>query len=127
MIKTRPLVSDDLDEIRQLHEKHFEPYFGLPDFTRMLCAFIITDENDKTIMAGGVQPIGEILLVTDKKHPSKTELGRALVEAQNISRYVCEKTNIDQMAAFVQDEQYARHLIKHGFYPRVGQALAMKV
>lgn len=77
-------------------------------------------------MAGGVRRIGETILVTNKDHTSKIELGRALVEAQNISQYVCQQDGIEWLHAFVKDIEYASHLIRHGFTPRC-QALSMKV
>ena len=126
MLKTRSLNPTDLSLVRELHDKYFGDQFKLPDFTNMLGAFVITNEEDKLIMAGGVRTIGESLLVTDKEHSSKTELGRALVIAQDISRYICYKNGIEWLHAFVKDEGYARHLIKHGFNPRC-QALSMKV
>lgn len=125
-LKTRALTAEDLPEIKELHERYFSREFTLPDFTRMLGGFVITDSNDRTIMAGGVQPIGEILLVTNKEHPSKTELGRALVEAQNISRYFATQCHISELVAFVKDEAYARHLRIHGFRERC-KALSLKV
>lgn len=122
----RALQVYDIFTLKNLHDKYFGEEFNCPDFTKMLGAFVVTDDNDKIIMGGGVRKIGETLLVTDKGHPSKTELGRALIEAQNISRYICELNGIEWLHAFVKDEKYARHLIKHGFNPRC-QALSMKV
>lgn len=126
MLRTRSILPEDLPEIQRLHDKYFGDKFTLPDLTKMLCGFVIVNSNDKIIMAGGIRRIGETILVTNKDHTSKIELGRALVEAQNISQYVCQQDGIEWLHAFVKDAEYASHLIRHGFNPRC-QALSMKV
>jgi len=125
-MKTRSLTLDDLPRVEELHNKYYGEQFNLPNFMhRFLNAFAITDDNDKLIIAGGIRPIAETIIVTDKDHSGIT-LGRALVEAQRVSIYTCQKFEIDYLHAFVKDEAYAEHLKQHGFHPRC-QALSMRV
>lgn len=126
MLKTQGLTPEDIPAIRELYDKYFAQDFNFPDFLKgYFCAFKITDDSDKLVMAGGVRPIAETVLITDKEANVHT-VGEALLEALNISRYVCEKYNIDYLHAFVKDQNYAKHLVKHGFHPRC-QALSIKV
>ncbi len=126
MVKSRAMTPDDIWELRELHEKHY-PHLEFPDFlNKFLCGFVITDENDEIVIGGGVQPIGEIVLVTNK-NASEIKIGRALIEARNISFYIGHKFNLDELVAFIKDNDvYSRHLVRHGFYPR-SSALGIKV
>lgn len=126
MLKTRAITADDISMVRELHELYY-PDLPFPNFLNgFLCGFVIEDEDDGLIMAGGVQPIGEVVLVTDKGK-SRIKIGRALIEAQRVSDYVGGKFGLDELVAFIKDnEPYKRHLIKHGFYPR-SSAIGMKV
>lgn len=126
-MNTRLLTPDDLIKVRELHDKYFAKDFSFPDFlNKFLLSFAITDDNDEIIVAGGIRPLAETVIVTNKEGHSMTTIGRALVEAQQISIYTCKRHGIDWLHAFVKDEGYAKHLIKHGFNPRC-QALSMKV
>ena len=120
-LKIRALTSEDLSEVQELHEKFFSN-LEFPDFYNMLNAFIIEDENEEIILAGGVQPIGEAVLVTNKDK-NRTKIGRALVEAQRCAMYTCGLFNIRELHAFVQDTKYANHLIQHGFEERKATVL----
>ena len=112
--------------VQGLHDKYYGQDFNLPNmFHHFLNAFAITDNDDKIIIAGGIRPIAETIIVTDKENSGIT-LGRALVEAQRVSVYTCQKYEIDLLHAFVKDDDYAKHLMQHGFSPRC-QALSMRV
>lgn len=124
-MKTRALQPEDIEEVRKLHEK-FYPDLEFPDFLNgFLCSFVVTNLHDQIVVAGGVQPIGEIILVTDKDK-SEIQMGKALREAQRISLFIGSRFNLDELVAFVKNDEYAKHLIQHGFYPR-SSALAIKV
>jgi hypothetical protein len=124
-MKIRRLLHSDIEKIRELHER-FYPDLEFPDFLNgFLCSFAITDNDDKIITAGGVQPIGEIILVTDKDR-SEIKLGKALREALRVSLFTGARFQLDELVAFVKEKDYAFHLIQHGFYPR-SPAFAIKV
>lgn len=124
-MKTRALQLEDIEEIRKLHE-NFYADLEFPDFlNNFLCSFAITDDENDIIVAGGVQPIGEIILVTNKDK-NRIKIGKALREAQRISLYLGSRFNLEELVAFVKDTEYASHLVRHGFYPR-SSALSIKV
>lgn len=126
MVKVRGMTPDDIWELRELHEEYF-PDLEFPDFqNKFLCGFVITDERDEIILGGGVQAIGEIVLVTNK-NMSETKIGRALIEARNASLYIGQRFSLDELVAFIRDnDAYSRHLVRHGFYPR-SSALGIRV
>lgn len=116
MIASRAIRREDIEEIRKLHEK-FYPDLEFPNFFgNSLCSFVIEDEKG-IVTAGGIEPIGEVILVTDQDK-SRIKIGRALIEAQKIALYVGYKFGLSEVVAFVKNQDYARHLVRHGFYPR---------
>ena len=113
-MKSRALTSDDLEEVRKLHYKYF-PEFDFPNFLHFLNAFIIEDKDGSIIMAGGVELVAEAVLVTNKAK-GEIKIGKALVEAQQIATFTCQKFGIRDLYAFVNNDIYAKHLIQHGFH-----------
>lgn len=77
-------------------------------------------------MAGGIQPTAEAFLLTDLD-TSRIKIGKALVLAQRISEYTCRQFNIRELTAFVDDSNYAKHLIQHGFEDRKQIVLSMRI
>ena len=77
-------------------------------------------------MGGGVEAIAEALLVTNKEK-SRIKIGKALVEAQRFALFTCGQYHIRELHAFVTDDEYAKHLIQHGFHEREEKVLRMKV
>lgn len=120
----RELREGDKHHVEELH-KRFHNHFATPDFSKFLASFVIENDDGEFILAGGIDRIAEAVLVTDASRNLVT-IGRALKEAQLVSRYICEKAGINELVAFVNDEDYARHLIKHGFSKR-SQALSMRL
>lgn len=116
---------EDIDKIRELHNKFYSDLEFSDFLNGFLCGFVVTDNTDEIILAGGVQPVGEVILVTDR-NKSEIKIGKALMEARNISLYLGSKFRLDELVAFVKNDNYARHLVQHGFYPR-DSALGIKV
>lgn len=123
-MKARPFVDRDIWAIKKLHETYYSE-FAFPDFYNMLNAFIIEDEQG-IIMAGGIEQVAEAVLVTNRDRKLVT-IGRALVEAQMVSLFTCKSFGIKELYAFVNNEDYAKHLIQHGFSEHGLKALSMKV
>jgi hypothetical protein len=124
--KARALKKEDMEKVRQLSEEHF-PDLEVPTFMDgYYAAFAVTDEDDKIIIAGGLRPSAEILIVTDK-NADQFKIGKALIEAKNASLFIGQRFGLNELVAFVKDNDvYVRHLVRHGFYPRPN-ALAIKV
>jgi hypothetical protein len=125
MLRTRPVMPRDIDKIRKVHERWY-PDLEMPDFDDMFSAFIIEDENNEMIMAGGVQMLAEALLVTDK-NKSRIKIGKALVVAQGACLHTCQEFGIKELLALVDNEDYARHLIRHGFVHRDQLVLSLGI
>lgn len=124
-LKIRAFKSEDLEKVRLIHERDY-PELGFPNFQSLMSAFIIEDENAEMIMAGGVEAIAEAVLVTDKTK-SRIKIGKALVEAQRFAMYTCGRFNIRELHAFTNDDEYASHLIRHGFEKREETVLTLMV
>jgi hypothetical protein len=123
-MKARAFTINDLNEIKELHEKYYKE-FDFPDFMHLLNAFVIEDDKG-IIMAGGIEQVAEAVLVTNRDR-SNIAIGKALVEAQLVSLYTCKKFGIRELYAFVSNESYAKHLIQHGFAKHGLEALSMRV
>ena len=120
----RQMTIPDLKVLDELHDKYF-PEFSKTDFlSGFLGAFIIEDEG-KIIMGGGVRPLAETVLVTDKSINPHV-IGKALLEALEFSKFACKRNKIELLHAFIKDESYMKHLIQHGFQKRA-QALYLEV
>src|SRR5262245_40048560 len=119
----RPMKQSDITKVRELHEKYY-PQFNFPDFDYFYNAFIIEDDKG-IIMAGGLEPVAEAVLITNKER-SRITIGRGLVEAQRIALFVCNKFGIKELIAFVDDEDYKKHLIQHGFSESPNKMLYMR-
>jgi hypothetical protein len=124
-MNVRGMKQEDIPKLREIHKKHFSN-LEFPDFMNgFYCGFIVEDENG-IIVGGGLRPSAEVLIVTDKERDIIT-IGRALAETQKASLYVGNRFGLNELVAFVENnDAYARHLVRHGFYPRPN-ALAIKV
>jgi hypothetical protein len=92
----------------------------------MLNAFIIEDEKKEVVIGGGIELVAEAVLVTNKEK-SRIKIGKALVEAQRCSAFTCQLKGIRDLYAFVNNDEYAQHLIQHGFSDIRNRALCMRI
>lgn len=118
------MTINDINEVSRLHDKYYSE-FRFPSFGQMLNAFVIEDEDNSIIMAGGVENVAETVLVTNKEK-SRIKIGKALVEAQQCATFTCKAHGINDLYAFVKDEEYAQHLLQHGFI-NCDKALLMRI
>ena len=112
-MKARAIQIKDLEKLKELHDKYYSQ-FEFPAFFRYLNSFVIEDDEGDIIMAGGVENVAEISLVTNKDK-SRIAIGRALVETKEIALFTCKRMGIKDLYAFVDNDDYAKHLIQHGF------------
>jgi hypothetical protein len=119
------MTLDDVGILKELHEKYYSE-FEFPDFFKeCFCKFVITDDKGELIIGGGVRTIAETMIVTDLDK-SRIKIGKALVEAHRASIFACGRIGVSELHAFVENEEYAKHLVKHGFSPR-SRALSMRL
>jgi len=117
----RPLVIEDIPKLKEIWKLYFEKDFSFPEFLRFACKYIIEDEQG-IITAGGVKLLAESILVTDLKRSKFTRF-KALNLALKLSKTFTHEAGLDHLHAFVQDETFKSHLIRHGFNYSRGDAL----
>lgn len=126
-MRIRALKKEDMDALNALHDKYFAHQFEKTDFMKnFLSGFVITDNDDKIVMGGGIRAIAETIIVTDKE-ANPHLLGQALLEALRFSLFTAARNNIELLHAFIKDPVYAKHLVKHGFNKRESTAYYMEV
>lgn len=118
----RSLQSNDLEKLKDIHEKFFKDDFPLPDFTKFICAFVVTDTNDRVISGGGIRTICESVIVTDKDFSAR-DRKQALLEMLQSSIYFANKSGFDQIHAFVTDDKWYEKLKKYGFNDCKGRVI----
>lgn len=123
----RALHTDDIDQLREIHAKYFYNEFEFPDFlNNFLCAFVVVNSEGSIISGGGVRAIAESIVITNKDFPVE-ERRTALYQILDVSEWLTRKADFNQLHAFVQDEQWQRHLEKVGFHPTKGRALVLEL
>lgn len=123
----RELKVDDTEELRKIHEKFYKHEFDYPDFFhRFICSFVVFDGDQQIISAGGVRPILESVIITNKDL-SVRDRRAGLYSILNASAYFTEKSGFNEIHAFVQEPTWQKHLEKIGFKPTKGQSLVIQI
>lgn len=99
----RSVRKEDFEEIRSIYDRYYKEEFPFPDFLEYLCAFVVTDNNDRIITAGGVRPIAEILLVTEKSFGTMTR-HRAFREILTASKFVALRSGFHNLNAIINND-----------------------
>ena len=126
MTTIRGLMLRDLAKVEKIHSEFYKHEFPIEDLNRCLTSFAVVDEEDEVICAGGIRPIIEAIIVTDKD----VEIAKrreALIKMLQIAEHTTSRSGYRQMHAFVQDENWARHLVRYGFKSTVGRSLVINV
>lgn len=119
----RSITPEDLEELKQIHERFFKDEFYFPNFMNFICAFVIEDDNG-IITAGGIRDIAECVAVTNMSRPPKERLA-ALYQLLDASTFVCDKSGYDQMYVWSQNPKYSRRLMRNKFRLPQGQSLIL--
>lgn len=121
----RELLPYDNEAVFKIWEKFYKNEFPFPDFYhRFICSFVMLDDDKNVITAGGVLPIAEIILVTDKDKSSRLK-HQALYQVLDLSSFIARKFNYRQLHAFSQDDVWTKRMIKDGFQKCKGEALVL--
>lgn len=125
-MNVREFRPSDIKELEKIHSAFYKNEFDLPNFLRnYLCA--VTIEDDKGIITvGGIRDIAEVVAVTDKGRSTRARY-KALWELYHASTFVAGKTNHTQIHAFVQEEEWLKHLLDVGFKNCKGKPLYMEI
>ena len=120
----RALGLDDIKRLKEIHEKHYSHEFSFPDFLNgFYCAFVIEDESG-IVAAGGVRPICESIIITDKDR-SVRDRRYALSQVLQASMFIANAEKYNELHAFIQDTNWEWHLSKVGFKPTKGKSLVL--
>lgn len=118
---------EDLTVLREIHKQYYEDEFEFPDFEQhFLCAYIITDDDNNIITAGGLRQIPEIVLITDKRQ-SIRDRREALLEVLQANMFIADKYKHTQLHAFIQEDGWCYHLEKVGFRLTKGKSLVLDI
>lgn len=128
MLNLRAIERKDVIKIAKYHEEFFKEEFEVPDFfNHFHGAFVIEDGDDRDfVLAAGVRPIAELVVVTNKNLPTKTRV-IALKNATKIGALIAHREGYDQLHCFVQGEQWSKQVQSFLFRPTKGQALVFDV
>ena len=123
----RSLMKRDVEKVRSIHEEFYKNEFDISQLNNLTCGFTAVDEYDNIISAGGIRTIMEMIIVTDKNYDvAKRQV--ALYDMLKTAGNTTKTAGYNNLHAFIQDEKWARYLIKHvGFKPVVGTSLIIGV
>ena len=123
----RALLKRDQIQIADIHQNFYKDEFSLDELKNLTCGFTAVDANDRVICAGGIRSIMEMVIVTDK-NVDISQRQVALYDMLTAASHATNGAGYKQLHAFIQDEKWAKYLIKHvGFKPTVGQSLVIGV
>ena len=108
--------ANDKKAIDELYKKYFS-HNEYPDFYNKDAfpqPFVITDTDEKIIVAGGVKKIVEVVVVSDQSQSPRVRL-EALLQCLGSSIYIAQEMKQNQLHVFSNDEKYIKVLQKFGF------------
>lgn len=121
----RSFNPNDFNTIKQIHEEYYANEFSFEEFLdKLYCSFVVTDEHDTIITAGGVRTISELVLVTDKAFTPKIRR-EALLEILKTSMFYAKKHGYNSLHATGQDDVWLEQMKRYGFRELVGKMLIM--
>ncbi len=123
----RAMLPEDLPKLYEIHQEFYKEEFPFPDFSRnFLCCFVVIDDNGDIISAGGIKPIVESIVITDKRQSVRNRR-EALYDILSASSYLSQKQGFFQIHAFIQEEGWENQLRKIGFEDTKGKALVLSL
>lgn len=125
----RKLNSDDITELKKTYNKFYSKHFEFPDFSKFFGSYVITDivgNKEEIITAGGVRPIAEGIIITNKSKSTFTRT-KALLKILEINKRLCKENNLDQLHAFVSGSTWKNRMSDVGFKPCKGDALYIDI
>lgn len=119
----RAMKEEDLPILREVHKEFYSKEFEFPDFTKnYLGCYVVSNDENQIISAGGVQTIPEVVLITDKRQSVRARR-EALLEILQASMFIADKFKYSQIHAFIQEHVYEEQLKKVGFVTTKGTPL----
>ena len=100
----------DHAQIKYIYDEFFHDMEFVDFYKNFHCAFVVEDEDGKIIAVGGLRPIVEGLVLTDKD-ASVRERKEALLRIFEGIKYAAEKLNQPEIHVFAYDPSYITHLV----------------
>ena len=122
----RPLHKSDLSVLYDIHQRYYKNEFNFPDFfTRFIASFAIIDK-DKLVVAGGILPIAESIILTNRDVPIHTRL-EALIQTRDISKYIASQSGFSRVHAFAHEDVWKQWMVRAGFEKCPGEIFSIGV
>lgn len=109
----REFREEDIATAKQIYYKYYEDIEEI-DFTKLLCAFTVLDDNGSIVTIGGLKPLVELVALTDKGQSTRNRR-RALVHLFQATLYTAINFKYDEIHLFTCSREWTKHLIKAGF------------
>lgn len=124
----RELRQEDATRISEIHSQFYHNEFDLSYLLdpKSLGIFVVTNDDDQVICVGGIKPIIESVLITDKNF-SVRQRRSALIQILQAFLFTCSRLGYEQLHCFIQDETWLKHLEKFGFKPTKGKGLVISL
>lgn len=125
----RRMQTFDLMQIQYIHQKYYNDEFPLADFqdTHFLPQYVVIDDNDRIITAGGVRTILESIFVTNQDF-SPRDRREALLMLLEALIHEARAEKYNQIHAFIiEDDTWEKQLEKYGFSRCRGNALCLPI
>ena len=123
----RELKPEDEFEVLRIYNEYFD-HLEYPDFydkSIVPCPFVVTDDDGKLILAGGVKLIAEAVVVSDQDR-SKKDRFEALLQALGSTIFIAQGMKHQKIFVFVQgNEKYVQTLQKFDFKPLDAKLLVL--
>jgi hypothetical protein len=121
-MRARGYSIKDAEAVKAVFDKFYSEdktgKLNCPDFMRdFMCAFVVSDDDNRIITAGGVRTIAEVCIVTDKDRSPRTRV-EALREVLRISGFVAKENRYAYLHAITDDPTWAHHMRQNGFVDR---------
>lgn len=104
----RYLLTSDEAKIKYIYDTYFSD-MDYPDFYGKFHAVFVVEDFGKILAVGGLKPICEAIVVTNKSSSVRKRM-EALLRIFNSVKYSAEKLKYEQIHAFSFDEEYTKHL-----------------
>jgi hypothetical protein len=121
----RLMNEDDVDKLREIHEKYYKESFSFPIDNRILLdKYVVVDDNGEIIIFGTLQIQAELIAISDLSRSIKERL-EAYHKMFQAILFTAGKNNLTIQAS-ANNEDWERHLKKVGFKDPVDKILIYK-
>lgn len=107
------IESTDADQIYNIYLNHFSDMEYVDFYKKFHCVFKVTNDdlNNRIIAVGGIRPVAEAVVLTNKDYPTKIKM-EALYKMFHGINYIAQKLEYEQIHAFAFDDEWISHLTK---------------